>query len=463
MSSLSRPIALLFSTLALSSCATHRSSDPSAEGAALAPDAWSNPVSQAVPTRDWIADFRDPELSRLAALADERNFGLEAAERRTNAARAAARISSSLRGPSFDLGLRSGESKSLLLNFDPPISSTNESHALTLSARWELDLWNRLGNSRAAAFAEYQASEYDLEALRLSLAGQVAKAWFDAIEAKLQYELATATAQSFETNLETLERRYTRGMVDAFDLRLIRSQAASSRAAAVNRRSQMDTAIRRLEVLLGSYPAGALEAANSLPKLGAPPATGLPSEVLARRPDILAEQERLHAAFFEAKAARRNWLPSFVLTGSQGGLSSDFSKLLEDDFNVWSLVGELRAALFQSGRLKAERAQFDALQLSRIAQYKDSVLQAFREVESALRAETDFAELERQTAIAAEESAQAEEQAWRLYERGLTDITAVLDAQRRSFESRSQLISTKNRRLQNRTNLHLALGGNFDP
>ncbi len=426
---------------------------------AIAPPSWSSPTGASSPA-SWIADLGSPKLEALIAEAEEKNFGLEAAYQRTRAAAAAARISKSLRIPSLSASLRSSKSQSLS-NYAPPVSFESESHSLGLSARWEIDLWNRLGQEASAAKAQYQASEYDFEAFRLSLAGQIAKTWFSAIEAKQQYELANASAESSASNLESLEKRYARGLVDAFDLRLTRAQAATSKSAALARRQQMDASIRALETLLGRYPSAELSTAAKLPSLNTPPAAGIPSELLARRPDILAQQNRLAAALSLEKSAKRKWLPSLSLTASDGSLSNSFSDLLDKDFNVWSLVGDASIALFQGGRLAAQREQLNANQLAQLASYKDLVLQAFREVETALRSETDLAELQEQTQISADENQQAETQAWQLYERGLIDITSALDAERRSFDARSRLLSIQNQRLQNRINLHIALGGDL--
>lgn len=454
-------IPALLAVLLLPACQSNRPSTPSLESPLAIPDSWSAPSSGEALSVSWIQSFASPSLNALIVEAEANNFGLEAASQRTRAAAAAARITNSLRLPSLNAGLRSSRSKSLV-NLDPPIPNTAETHALNLSARWEIDLWNRLGNQAASARAQQQASAFDLEALRLSLASQVAKAWFAATEARLQHELATASAESYEKNLETLERRYARGLVDAFDLRLTRSQAAASRAAAISRRNQMDTAIRSLEILLGRYPSGAIESDASLPPLASPPPAGIPSELLERRPDLLAQKSRVLSALSLAKAANKNWLPSLALTASDGTLSPNFSELLNDNFNVWSLAGDLSVALFQSGRLAAEREQLDAQQLAQIATFRDTALRAFREVESALQAETDLANLETQTRIAADESIAASDQVWNLYERGLVDITSALDAQRRAYDARSQLLSIHNRRLQNRIDLHIALGGDFE-
>ncbi|MDQ8185041.1 efflux transporter outer membrane subunit [Pelagicoccus sp. SDUM812002] len=442
--------------LLLSSCQSGLPEPEPGQASALAPSSWASSAGSVTPTR-WISTLGSPQLETLVQEAQQRNFGLEAASQRSRAAAAAARISKSLRIPSLNASLRSSKSQNMA-NFAPPVAVETDNHSLGLSARWEIDLWNRLGSEAASAVAQYRASQYELEAFELSLAGQVARSWFSAIEARLQYELAKASAQSFERNLEALEKRYSRGLIDAFDLRLTRSQAAASRATALSRRQQMDATLRTLETLLGRYPSAELELAIAMPKLIPPPAAGIPSDILSNRPDILAEKNRLISALALEQSANRNWLPSLALTASDGTLSNSFSDLLDRDFNVWSIAGDLSVALFQGGRLEAQREQFNANQLSQLANYNEVVLQAFREVETALRGESNLHELEVATTISAEESEQAEQQAWQLYERGLVDITAVLDAERRAFGAKSQLISIQNQRLQNRINLHIALG-----
>jgi len=446
-------------TLLLSACQTTDPGAVSKEHRPSTPSQWTEGSGVSI-TENWIASLGSLQLEALVEEAMENNFGLESAYQRARAAEAAARIAGASRLPSLGAGLRSAKSETMV-SFQPPASLESESNSLNLSARWEIDIWNRLSQEHLSSQAQYQASEYDYQFFRLSLASQIARAWFNVIESKTQYELADASAKAFDSKLDTLESRYSRGLVDAFDLRLTRAQASSTRANALLRRNQMDGSIRLLETLLGRYPSAQLKVANDLPEISASPAAGLPSEMLERRPDVLAQQSRLLSAIALEKSALRNWLPSLTLTASDGSLTDDFSDLLDSNFNVWSITGDISLALFQGGRLKGQRDQLKANQLSQLAQYKDVVLTAFREVETALRAETDLHELEQQTQIAASENQLAEDQAWSLYQRGLVDITAVLDSERRSFETQSQLLSIRNQRLQNRISLYVALGGNL--
>lgn len=450
------------SLLLLAACATTTPPPATEEAADLAAPSWStSPLdSTADAPAPWIASFGDPALEAIVAEAMQENFNLASASQRVRAAAALARISRSFRLPSIGANLRSSSQKTLL-NPAAPSFLESDTHSLALAAQWEIDLWNRLGQSSRSSAALLEAAQYDFDALRLSLAGQIAKSWFTTSEASQQLQLAEASAQSFDAKLASLEKRYRRGLAEAFDLRLLRAQAASTRAAALSRRSQLDASLRQLETLLGRYPSASLAPASQLPSLPPLPPVGLPASLLERRPDLQAQERRLASAFALDLAARRNWLPSIALSASDGTASDTFADLLDTDFNVWSIAASLSQPIFQGGRLKAERQQADANRLSSLAQYKELALQAFREAESALRAETDLANLETQTALAASESQLAETQAWQLYERGLIDITSALDSERRSFDAQSQLLSIRNRRLQNRIDLHSALGGSF--
>lgn len=425
------------------------------------PEGWTATAHAKTVQDDWAASFGDATLSALIAEALENNFGLEAANYQVKAAEAAARISNAARFPTLGIGLRSGKQQSRISAFGFQ-KITSKTNSLELSSQWEIDLWNRLGNGYQAARSQYEATRLDYESFRLSLAAQVTKAWFNHIESTRQLELAQDTAQTYASNLRTIEKRYQRGVSSSFDLRLVRAQAATSRAAVHNRRAQSQAAARQLEIVLGRYPSGSIISTNTLPQLSDTPPAGLPSELLERRPDVLAAQHRLASTLLQNRATQKNWLPRIALTGDAGTSSEELSDLLDQDFSIWSVFGDVTAPIFQAGRLKAERLQSDALASGQIAQYQNTVLVAFQEVERALSSEADLKELETQIAVAAEENEGAAEQSIRLYERGLIDITSALDAQRRSFDAQSQLINARNQRLQNRIDLYLALGGNFE-
>ena len=188
---------------------------------------------------------------------------------------------------------------------------------------------------------------------------------------------------------------------------------------------------------------------------------GLPSELLARRPDIISAERRLAAAGRILKSEKRNRLPSFRLTGNGGTSTDTFSQLLNSKFLVWNLAANLTQPIFKAGELKAKVALAEARRNEAVAEYAQVALQTFLEVETALNTEEQLKNQEVALVTAASESEEAETIALDEYTKGLIDIVTLLDSQRRTFQSRSDLIQVRNQRLQNRIDLYLALGGGF--
>lgn len=333
---------------------------------------------------------------------------------------------------------------------------------LGLNLAWEVDLWGKLAHRVRAARADYQAERNLWQAARLSLAARTLQAWFNAVELELQSQLARETLEVFENTRQVVESSYKRGLPNrALDVRLARANVESARATWETRRRQRDAAVRALEVLLGRYPAEILALETNLPPLRREVPPGLPSELLSRRPDLRAAERELAAALERAGAARKELLPTLSLSGSAGGASNRLRDLLDSDRLFWNLAANLVQPVFEGGRLRAGVDLAQAATRQALARYAQTVLTAFREVETALAAEAYLRREEAALSRAAEESIGAEQLAWQQYQRGLVDIITVLESQRRAFAARSNLLNVRNARLQNRLDLYLALGGDF--
>jgi outer membrane protein TolC len=187
----------------------------------------------------------------------------------------------------------------------------------------------------------------------------------------------------------------------------------------------------------------------------------MPSELLIRRPDIFAAERRVAAATQRMKVSRKSLLPSIRLTSSVGTSSSELTDLLDPERLALSIAGSLTQPLYQGGRLRANIHLSDARLQESIAQFSQTVLRAFQEVESLLAAEAFLRDQEMALQATSEESSEAEVLAKEQYERGLVDIITALESERRAFNARSSLINVANLRLQNRLSLYLALGGHF--
>lgn len=444
--------------LILTACAT--SPDRSASPAIETPGAWTTQTDTAAPTA-WLKDLNAPGLEALVLEALKNNPSLAATAARFDQSLAEARISGADLMPSADLGLSGSRQK--ISTFGP--SSTGgvrfENYDLGLNLSWELDLWGRLRDRSSAALARVEASRADLDAATLSLAAQTTKAWLNRIEAQQQLALAERTAQAYRDNQEALESRFKRGLTEGFDLRRIRTQAASAEADAATRRRALDRAIRNLEIVLGRYPAGRLATDTPLPDL--PPAipAGLPADLLQRRPDLIAAERQLAAADRELSASKKDLLPQISLTASGGTSSQEFENLLDGDFSVWTLAGNLAQPIFQGGRIIANIDRSAALRDQAAANYRDTALRAFLEVETTLAAEQFLRNEQAKLALAADEARATEALAWERYRNGTGDFLSALDSQRTADAARSRLLGVANLLLQNRIDLYLALGGDF--
>ncbi len=415
----------------------------------------------------WWTSFGDRQLEQIVGEALEHNYDLQAVATAIDAAAAQARIAGAARKPQVGAGLTAARRQQIFVGLPipgqaGPLKSTSTTYGTSLNVSWEADLWGRLKAGQRAAVDDLGAAEADYDAARLSLAGQVAKAWFSLIEAERQVELAGDTVASRRQTAERVTARYRRGVATPLDVRLARSNQAQAEATLELRRRQLDAGRRQLEILLGRFPAARLEgAAAELPAVPPEIPAGMPATLVTRRPDLAAAERRLAAAGWRVSEARRAFYPSLTLTGSAGTTSDALGDLLDGDFSVWSLAGSLLQPIFQGGRLRALAELAEAGRERALAQYAQGVLRAFAEVETALAAEGLLAAEEAAQATATDESRAAAKLAEDRYLAGVGDYLSILESQRQSFLSESRLYTVRALRLQNRVDLHLALGGGF--
>ncbi|MBM4059934.1 MAG: efflux transporter outer membrane subunit [Planctomycetes bacterium] len=413
----------------------------------------------------WWRQFGDAGLDAAVAAALEHNRDLQAAAARLEAAASSRVIAGSGALPQLDLGLSPQRSRRVFVGFPfgggGVLSSTSTTWGLSLNTSWELDVWGRVRAGESAAIAELQATAADAAAARLSLVGQVCRAWFAAIEARQQLALAEATAAAFGQTCADVRDRFRRGVKPAVEVHVAETNRHNAEAGVAQRRDLLDAALRRLEVLTGQYPAAAIATAPRLPeRLPAVPA-GLPSDLLRRRPDLTAAERRLAAAGCRVDAARAALWPRLALTASGGTTSEELADLADRDFRVWSLGANLLQPLFRGGALRADVAQRRALLAEALARYGTALLAAFAEVENALGAGERLDGRAASLAAASHHAARASELARDRWQRGLADFLLVADGQRQSFQSESARLAAARLRLDNRVDLILALGGGF--
>lgn len=417
------------------------------------PEHWASDAAGGTPVREgWLAGFNDPQLVALVEEALAYNTDLRTAGARVEEAAGYARLSAASLYPAVNLLARGGGK----------LSGDNSGlEGVGLIASWELDVWGRVRYGRAAAEAQYASALADLEYARQSLAATVAKSWMLAIEARLQRALAEDAIRASERLLSLTRDRQRVGRGDAIDV-------ANAEATFENYRDtarQLDLAFRQstraLELLLGRYPAAQLAIAEGLPAMPAQVPAGLPSDLLERRPDVIAAERRVAAAFNRIGEARAARLPRISLTAGVNTISSDLFLLQERDNPVWSAGASLTAPLYQGGALKSQVEIRSAEQRRAVADYAGRALRAFNDVESAMSSE--FAAHEREQILI--RSVAAWERAANLsrvaFEIGSIDLRPVQQQQLGVYASRSVLLRVQSEQRVQRVNLHLALGGSF--
>ena len=394
-----RRLAGLF--LLASGCATAPLEDHPALDADV-PAAWTaRGDTGGRPAPAWWTDFGDPVLDDVVASTLQRNYDLRAAAARLDQALADSRIAGADLQPRLQVGLNGSQRKQNFIGFPIPgaedrvLSSVFTNYGVSLDLTWEVDLWGRLRAGARAALADLQSRAADLRAAQLSLAGQTTKAWFAIAEAQQQLRLAEATVASFRASSEQVRERFEQGLRPALDVRLALSNLASAEALREQRGQQLDASIRQLEVLMGRYASGAMAAPSTLPAAPAVIPGGLPSDLVRRRPDVVAAERRIAAARQRLRVAQRDLYPQFSLTASTGTATDALQDLVKRDFGVWTLLGNLVQPLLQGGRLRAGVDRAEARAAEELAAYANTTLQAFSEVETALAAEEYLVERER--------------------------------------------------------------------
>lgn len=344
---------------------------------------------------------------------------------------------------------------------ETPVANTSNSFSLGLDASWEADVWGRLSANGASARSNYEVAVYDFYGARLSLAAQVAQGWFDVIEAKQQWDLASRTVLNYERATDIIRNRFERGLSSGLDLRLSITSLEAAKATEAQRQEAYNTSVRRLELFAGRYPAAALEVSGGIPDVLDSIPAGVPLDLLERRPDLQSAKARLYAAGYRAQAAGKALLPSISITARGSNTSEEFGELLKFDNVFWNLVGGITQPIFQGGQLrytaKAEQLNFEAQKQN----YAQTLLRAFKEVEDALDRDRSLAASVEHTELAAQNAIAAEAVALEQYSQGLIRISTLLQSQRSALTQQSQLLSIKKQRINNRISLYLSLGGDF--
>ncbi len=445
------------------------------------PDEWASRPTMADALADtttswswqWWESFGDSTLNSLVEKALVHNNDLAAAAGRVLEAEALLGGAKSQQWPSLEIGGNASRSKRTESGSTSFLPLHNNSFSANATLRYEADLWGRLARGKEAALATLLASEQDRRTLAQSLIANVVRTWLQIRELQMQVDLNDRTVKNFSANLETVRNRYQRGLVTALDVHLAGQNLAAAQALGPANRQRLNETRRILEILVGSYPAGKIVSSDLengdgtlktvvMPEPLDPVPAGLPSELLERRPDLVAAELRLHSSVARIGEAKAALYPRISLTASAGTSSNELSELFTSPTDIWSLAGNLFMPLLNRGATKAQIKAAEARAVQATAQYRKTILQAFGEVENALDQDFFQKEQERFLIESVDRARRSVDLAEDRYIRGLDNILVALESQRRLYSAESQLLTTERLRRTARVNLIQALGGPWD-
>ncbi len=461
------------------------------------PERWSvtataTQIDTMVQPRWWTA-FGDPELDALLHAAVANNLDLKIAAANLEQSRAAARVAAApLWGtaalqPSYEKTKQSRrivEDPSAALRelgvTAPP--NPSKQYSLPLAVSYEFDLWGRLRRGREAATAEFHATREDTHTIYLILLTTVAANYFDMREIDERIVLTERARALGNETLRIAEKRYAVGMIAQTDVLRVRAQVAQLDGDVIELQRRRVERQHALAVLLGQPPGVFAVSPNSQPGHPWPAALasipsakplravvqipqvipGLPSSLLARRPDVRAAEYRLIAANARIGEAKAAFFPTLSLTGEYGYQSRELDNLISSKSITWGINPQLYVPLFDGGKRRGQLQAARAATEEAVERYRLTLLRAFEEVENALAAGFYQAQQQTQIAVAVEALNAAQVQVRRQYEYGQVSLLDVLDAERSLLAVEERALALHRARLDAVLFLYKALGGGWE-
>ena len=409
---------------------------------------------------NWWTGFSSTQLNQLMAQAQADNLSLEATEARLRAAQAS--LDASQAGFFPTLTLNAGRQENTVKGTSIQGQATNNRGLFTSAsfvASYELDLWSRVRNTAKASELQLQATRYELDAARISIAGQLATTWTQWVAADQTVRLFEQELESFQTNLKLVELRFRQGIAVASDVLQQRQLVESAQGNLSLALSNRDVLLNSLSILVGQPPNKLNLNREQLPMLPPIPSTGIPSELLNRRPDVQQAWSQVLATDRSVAAAIANRFPQLSLRASFSDQTRD-SDLLFDNW-VRNLSVNLVAPLFDGGARSAEVERQRALLDQAVAQYQEAAINALADVDNALIQETRQREAVESFQRQLDLAEQSLKRLFAGYRNGSVDYLAILDAQQSTSQLRRNLVSAQQQLVGFRIALYRAISGSI--
>ncbi|WP_198919167.1 efflux transporter outer membrane subunit [Pseudomonas chlororaphis] len=458
------PLSLIAASLLLVACSGPA---PRPDSGLQAPPAWHSPHTAAAQqdNRQWWTRFGSPELERLVEQARLGSHDLAAAMARVRQAQASAVIAGAPLLPAVNGTFNANRQKLMRGNGYSQLNADSNNKAVDyfdagLSASYEIDFWGGKRAARDSALLGVQASEFDQATVELTLLSGVANSYAQVLSLREQSRIAELNLANAQSVLRLVQTRYDSGSATALELAQQKSLVAAQQRQVPLVRQQTEEALITLAALLGRPVQSLTLSDQPLARLNWPDIdAGVPSDLLARRPDIAGAEARLAAARADVKVARAAMLPSVTLTANLGSGANQFDDVLRSPF--YNLTAGLVAPIFNNGRLSAERDRATARQQELLESYRAAIVNGFADVEKALNS---IRGLDQQRQWQDEELRQAQrafEISQSRYQAGATDLLTVLETQRTLYTAQDQNVQLRLSRVQSSIALYKALGGGW--
>lgn len=415
---------------------------------------------ESVANLDWFDVFDDPALRRHIETALEENRDLAVALARIAEARELVTVTRADQFPFIDLfgaGGRGRQSQIIV-----PGATTSDSYSAGGDLSFEIDLWRKLARATEAARADLLATEAAYRNVTISLVADVASFYLLLRDLDARLDIARRTVEGRTDSLGIIQARFERGTVPELDVNQAQIELSIAEVAVTTFERQVAQTENALRVLLGRYP-GPVDRGRALVEadIGRSVPAGLPSEILQRRPDLVAAEQRLAAETALVGVAEALRWPSLSLTGSLGAISDELSSLNHSEAKAWNLTAGLFAPLFNSGQRKAQAEAQRARAEQALGDYEAALRQAFREVEDSLVAVRTLRvehEARSRQVVAARNATRLSRAR---YDGGVVDYLEVLDSERSLFDAELQESATRQAALTALVRLYEALGGGW--
>ena len=419
------------------------------------------------PRGAWWTLFDDPELDSLEQRCGAANQNLKAAFARLQQARADTRVARADLFPAITVNPSAQRARTSPdePRFPAGYPTTLNDFVMEADFSYEFDLWGRVRNEVAAAKASQQASAADMAFIDLSLRTELATAYFNVRSADRQQVLLDKTVKDYRDAADLTKNSFNGGNAALTDVAQSRAQLENARTQAADIRLQRSLSEHAIAVLVGENPSTFHLDPDPLPLNAVPPAVevGLPSSLLERRPDIAEAERRVAAANAQIGQARAAYFPQFSLSAAAGYNSTRTANWLSAPSQFWSIGPQISLPLFEGGRLVAQTDRAKAVYAEQVANYRNTVLTAYQEVEDNLASLRQLEQESKTAAAAVEATSTALEQANLRYAAGVATYLEVATTETTALQAQLTAITIDARRLNSSVMLVKALGGGWRP